>query len=167
MESFNATFSFAVPHDASDIARLRQKVWADTYRGVFPDDMIDQFDFAWHTQQDRDRILRPDFRVYRICVSEGNSIGYLVVRLSDPILLHSLYLIPEFQHQGIGHQAFQQIYRLCREEGADHFICHCHPENQNAIRFYEGLGGVLIEKDMSYADRWQNSLVYQFSVPSL
>lgn len=166
MESYHVTFSYATPHDAPDIARLRKNVWAQTYRGIFPDDMIDNFDFVWHTQQDRDRILRPDFRVYRICVSEGLSIGYLVARLSDPILLHSLYLLPEYQNYGIGHQGIEQMYRLCRELGKDHFVSHCHPDNPKAIHFHEALGGVLIEKDMSYADAWQNSLLYRFTVPN-
>ena len=38
----------AQPEDAARIGRLRQRCWAATYRGVYPDEMIDQFDYAWH-----------------------------------------------------------------------------------------------------------------------
>ena len=37
--------------DAAVIAKLRQEIWSTTYRGIYPDDMIDQFDYAWHTQR--------------------------------------------------------------------------------------------------------------------
>ena len=39
----------ALSADAPLLSQLRQQCWAATYRGVYPNDMIDQFDYAWHT----------------------------------------------------------------------------------------------------------------------
>ena len=38
------TFKKAEPTDAPLLAATRQKAWAATYRGIYPDEMIDQYD---------------------------------------------------------------------------------------------------------------------------
>lgn len=42
--------------DADLLGQLRQKAWSFTYRGIYPDEMIDQFDYAWHKERDLLRI---------------------------------------------------------------------------------------------------------------
>ena len=49
-------FTPASPADAPLLGRLRQRCWAAAYRGVYPDDMIDRFDYAWHEARDLARI---------------------------------------------------------------------------------------------------------------
>lgn len=34
--------------EVSALGVLRQKAWASTYRGIYPDELIDQFDDDWH-----------------------------------------------------------------------------------------------------------------------
>ena len=64
--------------DARVIAQLRKKIWSTTYRGIYPDEMIDQFDLDWHTQKDAQRIQNPDYAVYLIR-REGVAIGYITL----------------------------------------------------------------------------------------
>ena len=45
-------FILAKETDAMCISKLRQKVWASTYRGIYPDDMIDLFDYDWHAEKE-------------------------------------------------------------------------------------------------------------------
>ena len=68
--------------------------------------------------------------------------------------------------QGIGRQAFDFMSAYCREHHATAFICHCVPENFNARSFYERMGGEVIGEDLTNEERWQNSVTYQFTLPS-
>lgn len=54
-------FRRGVSGDEMTIALTRQKAWAATYRGIFPDELIDRFDYAWHIERDEKRLGDPDF----------------------------------------------------------------------------------------------------------
>lgn len=77
--------------DAGVIAQLRKIIWSTTYRGIYPDEMIDQYDLDWHAQKDAQRIEHPDYAVYLI-KWEGLSIGYITLHHSQSPHLLSLYL---------------------------------------------------------------------------
>ena len=85
------------------------------------------------------RIRNPQYRVYRI-VKDDRNIGYLSTRKTDEVILQSLYVLEEYQHQGIGRTAFEFVRQYCRENSTDAFVCHCLPENWNARKFYEKNG---------------------------
>ena len=44
----NSMFVEATAADALTIIGLRCRIWDTTYRGIYPDSMIDDFDWAWH-----------------------------------------------------------------------------------------------------------------------
>ena len=153
----------AAEEDAATIIELRRQVWASTYRGIYPDNMIDDFDYPWHLERELLRIRHPQYAVYLIA-RDGRSIGYLTMRKSEIITLQSLYLLEEYQHQGIGKQAFAFIFQYCQENSARSFICHCVPENRNARNFYEKMGGRIIGEDLDNTESWMNSVIYQFAL---
>ena len=154
-------FTPARPGDEQIIARLRQQCWAATYRGIYPDDMIDRFDYAWHAERDLARITDPHFDVCLI-QDGGLSVGYMTIRHAHPPLLHSLYLLPDHQKQGGGRMAFSLMQELCREQHEPYFLCHCQPENANAIAFYQHMGGTIIQKDEGNKERFMNSVTFRF-----
>ena len=156
-------FELATEDDAQTIIELRKQIWATTYRGIYPDSMIDDFDYPWHLEKELQRIRHPEYRVYRI-VKDDRSIGYLSTRKTDVVILQSLYILEEYQHQGIGRIAFDFVKQYCIEKGADSFVCHCLPENWNARKFYEKMGGKLIGEDMDNEESWMNSVIYRFPV---
>ena len=156
-------FEPATEEDARTIIELRKRIWATTYRGFYPDSMIDDFDDAWHLERELRRIRHPEYRVYRI-VKDGRSIGYLSTRKTDVVMLQSLYILEEYQRRGIGRMAFDFVKRYCRENGAASFLCHCLPENRNARKFYEKMGGQVIGEDMDNEESWMNSVIYRFMV---
>lgn len=149
--------------EVSTLGILRQKAWAATYRGIYPDEMIDQFYFQWHREKDLLRLRNPEYRNWFITVS-GKKVGYLTLRLGEPLLLQSLYLLPQAQNQGLGRQSFEFIDRYCLERGISVFRCHCQPDNKNAIGFYEKMGGVIVDRDEGNEERWQDSVIFEFSV---
>ena len=156
-------FERATEDDAKIIIELRKQIWATTYRGIYPDNMIDEFDYAWHMEKELQRIRHSEYCVYRIVKNDCN-IGYLTTRKTNVIMLQSLYLLEEYQHQGIGQLAFDFVKHYCRENKANSFILHCLPENWNARKFYEKMGGKLIGEDMDNEESWMNSVIYKFTI---
>lgn len=66
----------ATENDAIAIVELRKQIWSTTYRGIYPDCMIDNFDYPWHKEKELQRIRRSDYAVYLITIDNLN-IGYL------------------------------------------------------------------------------------------
>lgn len=156
-------FTLARPGDEHTIGQLRQQCWAATYRGIYPDEMIDQFDYAWHAQRDLARIVSARYDVYLI-EDDNSAVGYMCIERSTPLLLYSLYLLPSHQRRGIGKAAFAHMRQLCQEQGQAFFLCYCQPENTPAIAFYQRMGGVIIHRDESNKEAFMNSVTFRFPV---
>ena len=148
--------------DSPVIASLRQRIWACTYRGIYPDGMIDGFDLSWHTARDLARIRSEIYLVFLIRIS-GQNVGYLTVKKGTPLLLLSLYILPEFQGRGAGRAAFQKVREICGEAGQKTFLCQCQPQNKPAMAFYEKMGGRITARDLGNAESWQDSVTFSFS----
>lgn len=54
--------------------------------------------------------------------------------------IHSLYLLPEFIGQGIGHLLFDMAERGLKEKDYDHYLVCVFSQNKAAIHFYESHG---------------------------
>ena len=129
----------AKAEDARFLSEMRRKVWLTTYRGIYPDKMLDDFDYKFHENKNLSMINSEDFSVYFI--SEKNEkIGYLILQHKNPLYVQSLYLLEKSRGKGIGKKAFEFIRGCCRENGIDKFYLGCHPENKNALGFYEKMG---------------------------
>ena len=61
----DSMFVEAAKEDVPEIIALRHQIWGTTYRGIYPDDMIDNFDWAWHQEKELLRINDPAYS----CVS--------------------------------------------------------------------------------------------------
>lgn len=158
------SFILAKPGDESILGHLRQRCWAATYRGIYPDEMIDQFDFVWHAKHDLTRIASPQFEVFLI--AEGSTpIGYMTIRHGTPPLLYSLYLLPSHQHLGIGRKAFDRMRDFCIANAQDCFLCNCQPENVNAMAFYQHMSGVIVARDEGNKETFMNSVTFRFELP--
>lgn len=147
--------------EADQLGQLRQKAWSATYRGIYPDEMIDQFDYAWHKERDLRRIRNPQYENYFIQVN-GKHIGYLTLKNGESLMLYSLYLLPEAQGRGIGKRCFAFVSQYCASHQMQGFCCHCQPDNRNAMGFYQHMGGHIIEWDEGNAERWQDTVVFRF-----
>ena len=56
----NIDFVPAKTGDAAAISALRQRIWDTTYRGIYPDAVIDGFNYGWHQQRDLEKSqIRP------------------------------------------------------------------------------------------------------------
>ena len=153
----------ATENDVIPMIELRRQIWATTYRGIYPDSMIDNFDYAWHKEKELQRIKNPEYAVYFI-VTDHRNVGYLSIHKTTIVRLFSLYIVKEYQHQGIGRQALDFVAEYCKNNRAASFICSCVPENWNARQFYEKIGGKIVEEDLDNEESWMNSVIFQFDV---
>lgn len=156
-------FTRACSEDVPSIIGLRHRIWGTTYRGIYPDYMLDDFAWDWHREKELARVNDPAYAVYLIRKGQRD-IGYLTMHQADGVILQSLYIVSEYQRNGIGRKVFDLVKAYCREHDVRSFICHCVPENHNARMFYEKMGGTVIGEDLSGEESWQNSVTYQFTL---
>ena len=161
-------FLKADPEDAPILTETRRKVWEATYRGIYPDEMIDRYDFAFHAEKDRKRIADPDQKV--LLVMDGSAcVGYLCFgpyslgNYKDlGFCLYAIYFLPPYQHRGLGRYAFSLVMEECQRLGFDKFFCGCNAHNSNARGFYEHMGGVLGKQDLGHENKAEDQVYYEF-----
>ena len=156
-------FKKAIPADAAVISRLRKRIWADVYRGIYPDQAIDGYDGSYHEARDRARIEDPACSVYLI--TEGATpVGYLYFEDRGRVHIGSLYMLRECRRQGAGRRAFELVRSYCRENGYKTFTCSCNAHNAPALAFYEHIGGREIGRDVGHENRQEDQVKFEFEV---
>ena len=163
-----AVFRRAGPADAPLLTTARRKVWDATYRGIYPDEMIDDYAFASHLARDEKRIADPRNTVW-LAMDGEDCVGYFYVgpcgygQYKDfDFCLNSLYFLPTYQGIGLGRTAFEMTVSECRRRGFDRFFCGCSAHNHKARGFYEHMGGVLGAQRLGHENRSEDLVYYEF-----
>lgn len=149
--------------EASIISGLRRVVWSTTYRNIYPDEVIDHYDYPGHINRDIGRIRNRNYHVYLI--RKGDiPIGYFY--FEHPVGLHiqSLYVLKEYQKKGIGGKVFSFLRRYCKEKGLDRFTCECNQHNYNARGFYERMGGIKTGENIGHENKREDQIAYSFKI---
>lgn len=158
----------ATEEDALTIIRTRQKAWDATYRGIYPDEVIDQFDWKWHLEAERRRLRNPNFQCYMVLDGEScvGYVSYGTVRAGTwkdfSFRLHSLYLLPPYQGNGLGKKIFTQVQEACKAMGCNKMFLDCHPDNHNALGFYRHMGGVITQVDSGHENRQEDTCTIEY-----
>lgn len=155
--------------DLPILAATRQKVWATTYRGIYPDEKIDHFDHNWHIARDRRRMEDPKQEYY--LVMDGDAcVGYFYygtphVDYKDFIFcLNSLYFLPEYRGKGLGRRVFDLLHKVCAERGIDKFFNGCNIHNLPAQAFYLKMGGVVGLVDGGHSNKSEDQMYFEYTV---
>lgn len=134
--------------DAPVIAATRQIVWDQTYRGIYPDETIDNYDLEFYTCRDRQRMEEPDQHYY-LFMDQNRCVGYFSFgpyhygSYKDfQVCLNNLYILEAYKGMGLGKQAFAILREYCHNHGIGKFFCGCNANNHPAIGFYRHMGGV-------------------------
>lgn len=159
-----AKFVKAQLEDAKLLGQLRKQVWNNTYKGIYPEHMLENFDYDFHYKKDIERLSSSQYINYLIEV-DGQKVGYLIIRNKGNIVtMQSLYILPQYQKKGIGKEAIILVKKYCQAQQISCFVCSCHPDNNNAIEFYKKMGGVIVGYDENNEESWQNSVIIKFCV---
>lgn len=156
-------FILANEDGAKIISELRHEIWRTTYRGIYSDERIDNYDYEEHRQRDLQRIRDNSYRVYLI-VNDGEPIGYFNFLTTETVYIQSLYIRQEYQRQGIGKQAFALIREYYREHGFDKFTCNCNSHNYSAQNFYRSMGGTVIKRNEGHDNKYDDQITFEFCV---
>ena len=154
--------------DAQTIIHTRQKVWDATYRGIYPDEEIDSFDYEWHLKAERRRQSDPDFHCFLVMDAE-KCVGYYSYGKVRPgawkdftFRLHSLYLLPAYQGRGMGRRIFEQVKFACQSLDCGKMFLDCHPANEKALAFYRHMDGVITHLDAGHDNPMEDSCTIEY-----
>ncbi len=137
----------AVPVDVGAIARVHLSSWQTTYRGLMPDQILDNLSFS--LRRDWWKNVLSDPRKMEVVVAEvyGRIVGfanYGVERENDPIYrgeLYALYILKDYQKKGIGCALMKASAQGLLERGMCNMLVWVLSTNP-ARGFYEKMGGV-------------------------
>ena len=154
--------------DASELSKLKQLVWIETYRGIYTEERIFNYDFDKNTIKFLNMIDNPNVDLY-VVEDDGRLVGYMDCGMpyrpykdyKQDIGL--LYLLKEYQKKGIGRELFNIACNKIKENGYNEFFVCCNKYNTNALDFYKKMGGVVDEIDEDCIDKAtpQVKLIYK------
>ncbi|MGB2712893.1 MAG: GNAT family N-acetyltransferase [Vicinamibacterales bacterium] len=141
--------------DADEIAALHAESWRSAYRGFLPEAFLAGpiFDERRELWVSRMRAPDPHRRGVFKAVSGRSLAGFACVLLdADPswgALLDNLHVKPAMKRQGIGRQLFEHV-RWWVETTVPGTPVHLTviEANVDARRFYERMGGTLVEREL-------------------
>ena len=161
-------FSLAEETDALELSLVKCKCWNTTYRGIYPDHKLDNFDIEDHKNEFIKIIKDKTKKIYKITI-DNKIIGYF--EYGSPIRNYKdfkqeigvFYILKEYQHKGIGKSAFKFAYEDMKKNNYKEFIISCNKYNFNAQKFYQKMGGKIDSIDEDKKDG-SSQIHYYFKI---
>ena len=155
--------------DCKKLSIVKRQVWETTYRGIYPDEKLDNYDYKKHEEKFISIINNKNVELY-IAEVENEIIGYM--ECGTPIRPFSdynqeiglLYLLKEYQGYGIGKKLFLLGYSRIKEKGVNEFFISCNKYNLNGQKFYEKMGGKIIHIDEDNVDKSIPQVKFHYDV---
>lgn len=170
-EEMNITFEIANENDCRELAGLKLEVWKTTYKGIYPKEKFENFDFEKQAEKFRGYILDKDgfFCIARDMLSK-HIVGYCYAGLSSrgfkdgvpEIIL--MYVLDKYQKCGIGRRFFEECKRFLKSNGYSNFVISCNKYNYPAQGFYAKMGGQVIHIDEDNVDKSLPQIKYFYEV---
>ena len=136
----------ANPEDASQLARINIASWRTTYRGLIADEILDGMTFAKYLEK-WEQTLASQANGDTFCFAaengSGEVIGYSVCgknrheKLPFDAELFAIYLLKEYQGQGIGKNLFLTSVEEFRQRNISSFLLFVLSSNTASRKFYE------------------------------
>jgi 4-diphosphocytidyl-2-C-methyl-D-erythritol kinase len=147
--------------DAALIAHLKLEAWKTTYRGIYPDELIDGYDMEKRTERERGKLASPDITGY-IIVSRGEPCGFMLILDGEKPHVIALYLLKEFRGAGIGRAALTLAAEHARERGFLTFTLNCNAHNSPALGFYKHMGGIETGRCLGHENKREDQIAFEF-----
>ena len=146
------TVRLARREDALGIAQVHVNSWRSTYRGMIPADFLANLSVE-NRQRHWTQVLCEDSGPEFVYVAEdeqGRIAGFASggpERTRHPNYkgeLYAIYLLEEYQGQGLGQELFDAVSNRLWREDYNSFLLWVLTANKSARRFYEKNGGQFI-----------------------
>jgi GNAT superfamily N-acetyltransferase len=142
------------PADADTVAALHATSWRSAYRGMLPDDFLDNGLDAERQAVWRKRLqASPLASAFGVIAedADGGMVGFAyVVTNEDPVwgtLLDNLHVHPDAKGGGIGRQLLQAVARQLGPDHTQPLYLWVLDANEPAKRFYARLGAEFAEQE--------------------
>jgi len=137
--------------DAKGIAKVHVDSWRTTYKGIVPDTFLESLSY-----EKRELMWKKGITENHVYIAEnenGQVIGFSTGGKERTGKyeaytgeLYAIYILKEFQGQGIGRLLFQSIVDDLKDRNLNSMLIWAIEENP-ACRFYETLGGKKIDTE--------------------
>ena len=144
------TYRNATMDDCLAIATLKGIVWNTTYKGIYSDDSLANYDIPKNQRIFEQIVHNPDIELY-VATDNDKIVGFMTCgKPYKPYRdfgqeIGLLYILQDYQRRGIGNQFFQIARRQMLADGYGKFLVSVNKLNQPAIDFYHAMGGRIIE----------------------
>lgn len=169
VKKMNVDIRLAKKDEVLEIAKVKQKCWDSTYRGIYDDNIIDNFDYEKTANTFLSIIEDEDSDLYVVIV-EDKIVGFMSCgKILHPyndyeVELGMLYILKEYQGEGIGTMCFMLAKDNMKRKGFKKFVVSANKYNNRAREFYKKMGGVEIHVDEDKDDRRSVQVKYDFSL---
>jgi GNAT superfamily N-acetyltransferase len=142
--------------DAEGIAHVHVGTWQSTYRGIVPDSVLDDLSVERRTQRWQTTLGDSTDVYHKTIVAEmdGRIVGFTsfgTARDGDETYrgeLYAIYVLKEFQGQGIGQALIQTTAKGLLALGFSSMLLWVLEENHASRKFYERMGGIYLQDKM-------------------
>ncbi len=138
--------------DCYAIAELKGVVWNTTYKGIYSDESLANYDIERNARTFLQIVNNPEIEIY-VAIDNERIVGFMTCGKTYKKFKHYeqeiglLYILKEYQRQGIGRRFFDIARKQVKESGYSEFIVSVNSKNENAISFYVSMSGKVIDAD--------------------
>lgn len=146
------TYRKAVLEDSLELSILKGQVWNTTYKGIYPDEKLTGYDVAKNEIIFQNIVNNPDIELY-VALDRNKLVGLMTCgKPYRPFMdfqqeIGLLYILKDYQRQGIGKVFFEIARKQVKEKGYTEFFLSVNSRNFDAQRFYEAMGGTIVFMD--------------------
>lgn len=143
------SYRLAEYKDCLDLAIVKKQVWETTYRGIYPDNSLDNYSIERNIAIFEKIIDNPDINLF-VALDSEKVVGFMDIGrpfrsyMDYKQELGLLYILKEYQRRGIGKRFMKLAYDTVKMNGYNEFFVSCNSQNVNGRRFYEAIGGKII-----------------------
>lgn len=159
----------AKPEDARGIAKVHVDSWRTTYKGIMPSDFLNGLSYEQRTVLWSSNIAKKGEYVVVAETDNGDIVGFgtaskretnTVDKSGD---LTSIYLLAEYQGQGIGKMLLKELFVHFKKLGYEKIFVEVLEDNHTRF-FYEYYGAVLIDAvQLKFGGKVLNELIYEWN----
>lgn len=154
--------------DAEGIAKVHVDSWRTTYKNIIPDSFLAKLSYEQRTELWKRNISQQGNYVFVAESPTGEIVGFadcgkrkenLTPNSGD---LTSIYLLEEYQGQGIGKKLMKQLFLQFQELGYDKVFVEVLEDNKTRY-FYEAFGAEFLKSEtIKIGGKELELLIYQW-----
>lgn len=132
----------AVAEDAAAIRNVARHTWNDAYAEIILPENQECLLGRWHSPVTLEKAIGQSESWFHVAVVQGEVIGFaqFLMRENKRAEPTRIYVLPEWQRQGIGSGLLREGLAALSMHGAEEVLVHIEKGNARGIEFYEHRG---------------------------